>query len=212
MRNVIVSVWMVLSLTSFAAAQSTFGFEEFPGTNGDPGVYTTISSTVGGLTLTITRSQGQKFDVQDTTATLGWPPTWGNRCLSPFFKGTDDDYFIGNFSAPLTSVSLEMTDFGMDSDTCVLNAYSGLNGSGTLLGTDSKVWGTDSSPNFLTLNVAGSSPPIQSITFVGGSTIGPNSMYVDNIIGSGASPTVPEPMTLSLLGIGAAALLRRRSR
>ncbi len=62
--------------------------------------------------------------------------------VDPFFD-TSASAFVANFSSSLSGFSFEFGDFDQDRDTLTLSAYSGLNGTGTLLGTVTVNWNGD---------------------------------------------------------------------
>ncbi len=215
MRFIKLAFVTVCALAAASTVQAqTFNFEGATATttfgSGFPGSLTTLPQTSGGVTATFTRP-GSAFDIVDTTtAPAGsFPATFGNHSLSPFNDSSSATPFVVNFSAPLSSVSLDYGDFGGDSDTFTLNAFSGLNGTGTLLGTGSDNYGNTSLPIFDTISVSASN--ILSITLIGGGTSFPNSVYYDNIRVTVAP--VPEPGSIALLtglSLTGAAFLRRR--
>jgi hypothetical protein len=209
---------LIISLGACVAsahAYSIFDFESSAATSnfsGSTGGYTVLNQTNAGLTLSITRSTGNKFDVFDNPTMGGgfhFPLTWGNRSLSPFFASAANDMFVGNFSSKINAVELEGLDFSPDSDTLTMEVWSGLNGTGTLITTVSNFWGLQTGPSYAAVgwNANGSGATALSIRFRGGSTAAPQSMFIDNIA---AQQAVPEPATMAALGIGVAALLRRR--
>lgn len=205
---------LTVGVTAASQAYSLFDFESSTATSnysGSTGGYTSLSQTNAGLNLTITRSTGNRFDVFDNPTMGGgfhFPLTWGNRSLSPFFASAANDYFVGNFSSQINAVELEALDFSPDSDTIVMQVWSGLSGTGTLLATVTNTWGTNVGPSYMAVgwNANGSGNYARSIVFRGGSTPAPQSMFIDNI----AASAVPEPATMAALGIGALALIRRR--
>jgi hypothetical protein len=205
-----------LLATGNAQADIVFGFEDQTATSGfnptsHPGSYTSLTETVSGLTLTLTR-QGVttvgRFDIFDTTTSpSSFPSVWGTRTLDPFFD-TSNTSFVANFSSPISSFKLSYGDFGGDSDTASIMAFSGPNGTGTLLASNTDVYGTQSLPDqFDTFGVTAQG--IRSVVFIGGSPSFPNSVYYDNLTVTQSPTTIPEPASLTLLGLGVAGLALR---
>lgn len=196
-----------------ANAYSLFDFESVAATSnfsGSTGGYTSLVQSDAGLSLTITRSSGSRFDVFDNpTMGLGYhfPLTWDRHSLSPFFASNVNDYFVGNFSSAVNAVELEGLDFSPDADVLVMEVWSGLNGTGTLLHTATNTWGMQTGPSYMAVGWnGGPTGSAQSIVFRGGSPAAPQSMFIDNI----AATAVPEPATMAALGLGALAMVRRR--
>jgi hypothetical protein len=193
---------------ALSAGPITFDFESL-----NLGDYTTLSSTVGGVTMTVTRESGLTFSLADTSAfSPAGPAAFGARTLSPF-DDTSDRAFIFTFSSVISSFSIQLGDYGGDFDTWSVTAFNGAGGTGTNLGNTSGTWGNgDFSlgdlPQTATLNRAGT----LSVLVIGGSTDFPNSLYYDNVIVDTAS-NVPEPGTLLMIpsGLAALAFLRRRT-
>lgn len=228
LRSSVVAVLLVgagaFVATVPAAQAQVFTFEGQAATANaasQPGALTVLTETQGGLTLTLTREAQGRFDVFDTNAFPGsFPGSFGQRSLSPFFQETLNTAFIGNFSSALTSVSIEFGDFGGDSDTFTLEAYSGLNGSGALLASTTVPYGTATFPGSVGTGGVTSVTGIQSIRFIGGAAgTFPNSVYYDNItVRQQEEPSAaPETATLALVGMGLLPLVgaiigRRRSK
>lgn len=198
---------MAVSAFGFVQAQ-TFDFEGVPDSGGHSmGGYTSVSMTSGSQTLVITRP-GSHFDVTDMSIYSGFPASWGHRTLSPFFS-TAGGPFMLNFSSGITSFSVEVGDFvPSDDDEAYFSAYTGADGTGSLLGTFTlSLPGSGSGFLYGTLS-AGGSTPAMSIVMGGGSAGFPDSLFWDNIMVS----TVPEPASIAGLGLAAAALLARRKK
>jgi len=176
------------------------------------GDYTTVSSTVGGVTMTITRQSGLTFSITDTSAfSSPGPAAFGTRTLSPF-NDTSNSAFIFTFSSAINSFSIQLGDYAGDFDTWSVTAFNGAGGTGTNLGGTSGTWGNGDfglgdPAQTAALNQAG----MRSVVVMGGSTDFPNSLYYDNVIVDTTS-NVPEPATLLMIpsGLAALAFLRRR--
>ena len=197
-------VGAALMLAQPALAQ-TFDFESAANTGCCSGAYTTLSMTQGGLTVDIERQGGKSFDIGFAAG-----PGFGSNSLSPF-SDPSTGAFVANFSAALSSISLDFGDYApSDSDTLSLSIWSGLDGTGILLGTTSFFYDTLGFPVIHTLSLSSATPFLSAI-FNGGSDDFPNSVYYDNLVVEGA---VPEPATwaLMLLGFGAAGYSIRRRR
>jgi hypothetical protein len=196
-------------LTALAPAQ-VFNFEGEAGGPHDAGALTSLSMTKGGVTVTIVRSSGERFDVVDNTVAgqTGKPPTWGSRSLSPFFNATNGDFFIATFSTTVTNVSIQFGDYGADSDTGFLRAFDGIGGTGSLLDSDSFFYGTSSFPIFGMLDVSGIG--IRSIAFgnVAGDDFVP-SLFWDNLVLRGAD-VIPAPAAVLPFALGLLAAWRRK--
>ncbi|MDG3006940.1 PEP-CTERM sorting domain-containing protein [Paludisphaera mucosa] len=194
-----------------------FDFESTPATyisppqGSRPGALTSLVLSESGLTLSLSRENGAAFDiVQNSDAQSGKPASFGERSVDPFFApGTSG--FIGNLSSAVSGVSLDFGDYGADADTLTLSAYSGLDGTGTLLATTTVDLGTSGFPTFATASVAGAQ--ILSFTIMGtSSALGfENSVFLDNFTFT-TTAAVPEPSSLALIGIAASAGLGAWSR
>jgi hypothetical protein len=213
---------LLLSVVAGGAAQAdtaNFNFEGQPATFTSPpqgvrpGALTSLTMTVSGLTVVITRP-GSRFDVVDNTAANqgGKPAAFGARSLDPFFD-INNTPFVANFSQDVSGISIDMGDYGgSELDTITLEAFSGLDGTGTLLGSTTTTCCGGEAFAFATLSVT--VPGIRSIRFIGGSAGFPNSVFYDNLVATFApAVATPEPATIALFGtglIGFAAKRRRR--
>ncbi len=206
---------ITLGVSPAAADLLLFDFEEFDSTSErfvHPGALSVLISTQQDVTLVITRTGNENFDVVECPQP-DFNALWGGRAIDPWY-GWDQqpvpDWFVATFSTPMVYVELQMTDFGQDDDTAFMEVYEGPNGAGPLLAAVDQHWGTASSPDFASISYAADpGQSFQSILFRGYSTLLANSMYVDNL----AVVPVPEPATAALVGLGAIGLfLRRRKR
>ena len=197
------------SATAALADTTNFNFETSIPTTG--GAITGLSITQGGLTMTITRP-GSTFDIINTGSSF--PLSWGTRALDPFAHFDSATPFNANFTLTLSSISIDMGDFTpSDLDTLSLVAYTGLDGTGSIVGSSTTdCCGAGSGFMFSTLTVTGAG--IRSVRFIGGSAAFPNSIYYDNInVTFAQGPSIPEPATMLLLGsglVGLAAKVRKR--
>jgi hypothetical protein len=182
-----------------AGAATVFDFEDQTS-----GSYSSITSTVGGITTSIYRANGNPL----TVLGIG-PPAWQSHSLigTDFPDVVPPAGIIANFSTALTSASIQFGDFGGDDDTVWLEAWSGLNGTGTLLGSSNLFYPasrdiSNGDIDIGSLTVFGTG--IQSLRFysTGDANYTPDSVYWDNL-----SVTVPEPGTLSLLTMGIFSLM-----
>jgi hypothetical protein len=209
-RGLAFATTCVASLLVTVAANATlasFDFEGLPATGG--GADTSLVQSNNGLTMTITRP-GSNFDIANLSGITG-PNNWGSSTLSPF-NDTSNTPFVINFSSTITDFTVQMGDYDQDSDTLTLDAYSGADGTGTLIAQDVIDWGDGNIVTDLAAFLEVSGAGINSITMIGGGSDFPNSVYYDNITAQYGSSAVPEPLTLTLFGAGLAGLgaFRRR--
>jgi hypothetical protein len=189
------SAFLAAGAPTVARADLIFDFESFA-----TGTVTALTLSGGGLTATLTRG-GLSFSIINLSGIVS--PSFGSRTLDPF-SNTNSTPFLLNFSQGITGLSIDMGDFvPSDDDVLSLQLFSGLNGTGTLLGSSSIPQpGTGSGFPFLTPSVTGVTGA-QSAVFIGGSSGFPNSVYYDNIrVTLNGTTTVPEPSTFALLVTG----------
>ena len=217
MHKVLGSTLVIAVLAFWGAAHpaqaQTFDFESSTATfisppqNSRPGALTSLAITNGGLTFTLFRQNNERFDIVENTGNqAGKPNSYGVNSVDPFFApGTNG--FIANFSSPLQSISLDFGDYGDDADTLTLNAFSGPNGTGTLLATANGSLPANNNFAFTTSTIGVAANGIQSITLNGTSSFGTiftNSVFFDNFRAS----LVPEPGSVAMLaGLGVTGVL-----
>ncbi len=196
-----------------AQAFSMYTFEGLAATSG--GALSSLVLTDNGLTMTLTRPS-TTFDIIDTNPFRGtafqFPLSWRSRSLNPNNSGSNGNgIFMANFSSPVSAFEFEFGDFNNDQDQAVIYAYSGPNGTGTLLATVFSDPHNGVFPSYAGVgwnNGGNSSVVAQSFLFQAGTGNFPNSTYYDNFAAEAA--LVPEPATLAALGLGLAAFARRR--
>lgn len=180
---------------------ATFDFE-----SATAGNYTTLSLTDGGVTASFSRSDSSDFSItNDSDLTRNFPAAWGNQALGGFVGGSATGITV-DFDVDLLSASVDIGDFGFDSDSLSLVAYDGAGGTGSVVDTAGSAYSgdieVDGSGVLLTVSGSG----IKSIVMNGIGNGSVNSVYYDNL----EVTAVPEPATLALLGLGALAAYRKR--
>lgn len=213
-RFLTISAALLLSQGVTHAIPILFDLEEQPQTPFHSGFFTSLSMTKMGFTMTITRPsdhpETSAFDIVDFSALEGRPATWGTRTLEPsnfeVIGGWDNtNFFLVDFSAPITSFSAEFGDAkDTDDDSPVtMEAWSRPGGSGATIDTASqdypigegipRVGGPPAIPGSISVSGEG----IQSIIFRSGGGA-PNTLYWDNFR---VTPVPDSSTTVILLGM-----------
>lgn len=204
------SVVAASCLTASAmAAPIAFNFEELAVQSS-----ATITSTQGGITMTITRNDGGNLEIMNLSSSAN--ASFGNRTLGNFIPPYNSILRI-NFSQAIVDAALSFGDYNQDDDSPVtLQAFSGLNGTGSLIDTDTTNFFGNNSIELgqsgpLVLSVAGTG--ITSLILTSGGQF-PGTLFVDNVVVNVASE-VPEPaslLTFGIAGLAAATVGWRRRR
>ncbi len=197
-------VGSVLSLPTASQAYFTsFDFEDTDVVSGQSPIV--LSDDMSGQVLSITQpgSSPSIVDFSAASATI----TLGSRTLIP----GDGGALILNFTKAIEQFSVQAGDFGDDLDTFELIAYSGPDGTGDVVATNSGVQlppvGDLFSSQILELTASGA--VIQSISLFGGSDA-TNSVAYDNI--AVAVPLPPVLFAAAPVLLGAMAIVNRKRR
>jgi hypothetical protein len=135
---------MLVSSSSVFAAPITFNFEELALT--PIGGTASVTSTVNGLTVTITRQDDANIAVQNLNGGSTTVSDFGTRTVSNFLGSSNamvsDATLLLSFSAPISGASLSFGDLGGfasddDDSPVVFTAFSALDGTGATLDSDS---------------------------------------------------------------------------
>jgi hypothetical protein len=201
---------LLLSATILPATTILYNFEDRVAT-GSSGALTSLTESSSVLDLTVTRQSGTAFDIGNLSGSIPASYSWGHSTLSPF-ANTSAAAFIFTFSAPISSFSVQVGDFGVDYDTEILRAYTGARATGSVVATGTGVWGgQDLSAGDSPATDSVSGTAFLSVLVLGGSKGFPNSLYYDNIMVTPDPVITPEPasMVMSLAGVAAIAVLGR---
>lgn len=219
LKTVAILAFGVLALAPRASATSiTFDFESSsptyvtpPQGGTRPGALTSLVLTSGGEIMTITRQNGTAFDlVSNTGNQAGKPAGWGVVSLDPFFDPRDSGW-IFNFSQAISGFTVQFGDYGQDSDSEALSAWSGAGGTGSLVDSVVNNYGVSAFPTFATPGLSGAGILSFTINGTSNTTGFNNSVFLDNVVVT-TPATVPEPSSMVLLSTGIAAMVSRYRR
>jgi hypothetical protein len=197
-----------------AATTTTFDFESFviePGNDKVtfPEPFTIIQD---GIEMTISHENNILMSINTSSNPL-FIARYGTRSLSPFngVGGANlPGAYVLDFAQSLNDLSVDMGDFGQDADNLLLEAYSGVGATGTLLDSDTGTLAGGGDFAFDTLTVSANG--IRSVRLYGGSAFNTNNnVFYDNIVVT----AIPEPTSvavLSMLAFAFSARHRRRAR
>ena len=178
----------VAALSFFAASAANAGLIDFESASGNYGASYT--------------EQGVTFSVAGADVVVGSGPNGTNTMdSSPF---TSANPFRADIGGGATAVSVDVGDFTpSDVDNVFLRAYNSLNA----LVDSAALSCCSSAPNMVNLSVAAADI---AYVVIGSTGTYPNSVFIDNFAWDEAD--VPEPGTLTLLGLGllGAGAARRR--
>ncbi len=161
-------------------------------------------ANVGGSGVNVTFTAGVELRVYDLVTFGGYPGPGRNGLIDLDWNSVQNPAGTDiRFSKPVGGFSLLAGDFGSDDDGPL--RIEAFNAAGTSLGVATAPWSAAAMPPFalLSLNVSGISRVHYSS---GGQYTG--STFIDNVTFN----PVPEPSAFAALGLGAAAMLRRRKR
>jgi hypothetical protein len=198
-----------------AAGANVFDLENF--TPAPPGGYNVFdfgqsaSQTVGGLTLSLTPAAGIRLALGDESpfSYLGVPvDVVGRQSAFDFGFGASTGFIFANFSEKVSVFSLMAYKIAADyMPSVTLTAYSGLNGTGSVLGTTTGSFG---GLNYQTATLA--LDGLAGARSIGFNANTRGNVWFDNF--SATAGGVPEPASWAMLiaGFGlVGATMRRRS-
>ncbi len=181
----------------------------------NPDAYSGLGVTLTGVNFTtIVNGAGPG---QGNTG--GASPGEGVHPVSNFLSegSSNDGSLTVSFASPVLAAGLFTIDlFNPDgtSDPVSLSAFTGPNGTGTLLGTAADVAANFQQNNLYFLGILSTAGDIGSVVFTQDGDSSGDVIGLDNVEFAGGTTSTPEPGTLSLIGIGlvGAALARKRLR
>jgi PEP-CTERM motif-containing protein len=158
------------------------------------------------------------FGVGPGQSNTSSPPTSPGEGLHPRSNYLSDGSSVSNltisFATPVFGAGLFVIDYfnpSGNSNPLTIAAYTGANATGTLLGSFNSVSYNFQRDRLYFMGVASSAGDIGSIRFIDTTSSTGDSTGIDNILftSGGQGGVIPEPATMSLLGIGLAGLIAR---
>jgi hypothetical protein len=183
----------------------------------NPDAYSGLGVTLTGVNFTtIVNGAGPG---QGNTTTGPTSPGEGAHPVSNFLSenSSTDGSLTVSFASPVLAAGLFTIDLfnpGGTFDPVSLSAFTGPNGTGTLLGTAAGVGDNFQNNNLYFLGILSTAGDIGSVVFTHDGDSSGDVIGLDNVEFAGGTTSTPEPGTLSLIGIGlvGAALARKRLR
>jgi len=183
----------------------------------NPDAYSGLGVTLTGVGFTTIVNGAGPDDGNNSSGPTS--PGEGLNPVSNFLSegGSTSGSLTVSFASPVLAAGLFTIDLfnpGGD-DPVSISAFTGANGTGTLLGTGTAVGDNFQNNNLYFLGILSTAADIGSVVFTQDDESSGDHIGLDNVeFAGGGTTSTPEPGTLSLIGIGlvGAALARKRLR